>query len=152
MTCNGQHSGVCYDPLCYNRHNGFASRVAARTKHGPAGSGNDGPCDAECVKCEAERIVALGQPDLKMSLKETSIWQDIRTRLLSLLETEPDLELRSRLLGQMEEHWQHQVPRQAEFAALEHRCRAAEAECRRRGEALRAINHNLAELRKTMVY
>lgn len=35
----------------------FLRRVLVATKHGPGGRGNPGPCDAACVKCEAERMV-----------------------------------------------------------------------------------------------
>ncbi len=34
----------------------FLRRVLVATKHGPGGRGNPGPCDAACVKCEAERM------------------------------------------------------------------------------------------------
>jgi len=34
----------------------FLRRVLAATKHGPGGKGGPGPCDAACVKCEAERM------------------------------------------------------------------------------------------------
>ncbi len=36
----------------------FLRRIPLYTKHGPNGKGDPGPCDATCVKCEAERIVA----------------------------------------------------------------------------------------------
>jgi hypothetical protein len=35
----------------------FLRRVMVATKHGPNGKGGPGPCDAACVKCEAERMV-----------------------------------------------------------------------------------------------
>ena len=34
----------------------FLRRVMVATKHGPNGKGGPGPCDAGCVKCEAERM------------------------------------------------------------------------------------------------
>lgn len=36
----------------------FLRRVLVATKHGPGGKGGPGPCDAACVKCEAERMLA----------------------------------------------------------------------------------------------
>ena len=33
-------------------------RILSATKHGPGGKGGNGPCDAACVKCEAERMLA----------------------------------------------------------------------------------------------
>jgi len=35
-----------------------ARRVLVATKHGPNGKGGPGPCDAACVKCEAELMIA----------------------------------------------------------------------------------------------
>lgn len=29
-------------------------RIVVRTKHGPQGRGDNGPCDKDCLKCEAE--------------------------------------------------------------------------------------------------
>ena len=42
----------------------FLRRVMVATKHGPNGKGGPGPCDAACVKCEAERMVATAAKDL----------------------------------------------------------------------------------------
>lgn len=39
----------------------FLRRIPLYTKHGPGGKGGPGPCDAACVKCEAERMF-LGAP------------------------------------------------------------------------------------------
>lgn len=36
----------------------FLRRIPLYTKHGPGGKGDPGICDAACVKCEAERIIA----------------------------------------------------------------------------------------------
>lgn len=38
----------------------FIRQVVVRTKHGPDGTGERGPCSPECVKCGAEKIV--GKP------------------------------------------------------------------------------------------
>lgn len=35
----------------------LAKQVVKMTKHGPDGSGNKGPCDTECLKCLAEKIL-----------------------------------------------------------------------------------------------
>ena len=39
----------------------FLRRVLVATKHGPNGKGGPGPCDAACVKCEAE-LMAKAAP------------------------------------------------------------------------------------------
>lgn len=36
----------------------FARHVELHSKHGPRGTGADGPCDDWCLKCEANRILA----------------------------------------------------------------------------------------------
>lgn len=35
----------------------LATRVVITTKHGPGGSGADGACDPDCLKCEAQRVL-----------------------------------------------------------------------------------------------
>lgn len=34
-------------------------RMRAYLKHGPGGSGKDGPCDPQCMKCEIEAEIAM---------------------------------------------------------------------------------------------
>lgn len=40
----------------------FLKTVPSRTKHGPRGSGEIGPCDEGCVKCEAEKLLTPPPP------------------------------------------------------------------------------------------
>lgn len=35
----------------------FLKNTLTKTKHGPNGRGEGGPCDAYCVKCEAEKLL-----------------------------------------------------------------------------------------------
>ena len=36
------------DDLCH---------ISARLKHGPGGTGRDGPCDNDCTKCKIEKML-----------------------------------------------------------------------------------------------
>lgn len=119
--------------ICNGQHEGVCDDTFCY--HTPGLFGNEGPRDP-----------------LKAALGDTQLWIEIRNRIITLLSTEPDLILRTRLLGVMEAHWTHAVPRQEEVARLEHRLRREQEEVERRGRVLKEINANMAALRKTMVY
>lgn len=67
-----------------------------------------------------------GGDSMRTSLVGTIAWQAIRNKVLRVVEMDPDVRTRSLLLAFMAEHWQLQVPRQQEFAALEQRIKKLE--------------------------
>lgn len=67
-----------------------------------------------------------GGDSMRTSLVGTLAWQAIRNKVLTVVSMDQNLEVKSQLLAFMAEHWQLQVPRQQEFAALEQKIRRLE--------------------------